>query len=483
MRQKTIFVGGFHLESNTSNPVPVEYEDFIISRGADMLPCFPEATAVFRDAGYAVLPSLYAESICVAGGILSLNAFRRIAQELLDAVPLDGSIDGVWLYLHGSMQVEFMGSGEAFLVSAIRERVGPSVPISIALDFHGNISLSLVRSANLITGYRTAPHIDIAATQATAASLLCRAVRENVLPWVSLVKIPMLQPGEAATTDTPHVRRILADIDAIQRMDGVWRTSYFTGMAWIDCPHNGSTIVVCGAAKDRAPIEAAMRSSAQNIWEMRHDFRLSSNSLETEQAVRKALESPGKTVFLSDSGDNVTAGATGDDAFMLKLLYERAAKDILVAGLWDEAAVNACAQAGIGAVLDITLGARHSTVSTKATLCGATVKHLHQNSCGQIDGAVLSVLGIDIAVNAGRVSFTCAQDFSEYGLDYHNYHVIVVKLGYLYPGLAAIQDDSYIALTSGSAMLTIHNFDYRNQRRPLYPFEDNFPYDPARNLF
>ena len=220
MRQKTIFMGGFHLESNTSNPVPVEYEDFVISRGIDMLPCFSEATAVFREAGYSVLPSLYAESICVAGGVLSLNAFRHIAMELLDSVPLDGSINGIWLYLHGSMQVEFLGSGEAFIVSAIRERVGPSVPISIALDFHGNISLSLVRNANLITGYRTAPHVDIGATQAIAAALLCRAIRENVLPWASLVKIPMLQPGEAATTDTPHVRRILADIDAIQRMDG-----------------------------------------------------------------------------------------------------------------------------------------------------------------------------------------------------------------------------------------------------------------------
>ena len=51
MRQKTIFMGGFHLESNTSNPVPVEYEDFVISRGIDMLPCFSEATAVFREAG------------------------------------------------------------------------------------------------------------------------------------------------------------------------------------------------------------------------------------------------------------------------------------------------------------------------------------------------------------------------------------------------------------------------------------------------
>ena len=139
MRQKTIFMGGFHLESNTSNPVPVEYEDFVISRGIDMLPCFSEATAVFREAGYSVLPSLYAESICVAGGVLSLNAFRHIAMELLDSVPLDGSINGIWLYLHGSMQVEFLGSGEAFIVSAIRERVGPSVPISIALDFHGNL--------------------------------------------------------------------------------------------------------------------------------------------------------------------------------------------------------------------------------------------------------------------------------------------------------------------------------------------------------
>ena len=123
-----------------------------------------------------------------------------------------------------------------------------------------------MRNANLITGYRTAPHVDIGATQAIAAALLCRAIRENVLPWASLVKIPMLQPGEAATTDTPHVRRILADIDAIQRMDGVWRTSYFTGMSWIDCPHNGSTIVVCGTAKERAPIESAMCSAAQNMW-------------------------------------------------------------------------------------------------------------------------------------------------------------------------------------------------------------------------
>lgn len=475
-------MGGFHLESNTSNPVAVEYEDFSFFRGLELPDRFPEAAAAIWQAGYTIQPALYAESTCVAGGVLSLAAFRRIAQELIDAVPLDGSVDGVWLYLHGSMQVEFIGSGEAFLVSAIRERVGPSVPISVALDFHGSIPHTLVRCANLITGYRTAPHVDIAQTQAVAASLLCRAVQEGAVPWASLVKVPMLQPGEAATTDTPHVRRILALLDKLEQMEGVWRASYFTGMAWIDCPHNGSAVVVCGTAENRAPIRAAMLDAAREIWAMRHEFRLSANTLETEQAVCRALESPAHTVFLSDSGDNVTAGAAGDNAFLLGLLAQRHARGVLVAGLWDEAAVHACAAAGVGGTLDLTVGARHDHAGTAVPLKGAHVKYLHRDAGGRPDGAVLSADGIDLAVNAARVSFTCEEDLAAYGLDYRAYHMIVVKLGYLYPGLAALQDDSYIALTRGSSMLTIRQFDYRRQRRPLYPFEDNFAYDPAREL-
>lgn len=476
-------MGGFHLESNTSNPVLVEREDFIFYHGEEMLRHFPEATAAVREAGYEILPAFYAESACVAGGVLSLRAFQSIARELIAAVPLDGSVDGVWLYLHGSMQVEFIGSGEAFLVSAIRERVGPSVPIAVALDFHGNISHTLARAANLLVGYRTAPHVDIAQTQAIAASLLCRAVREGVTPWTSLVRVPMLQPGEAATTDMPHIRAILQKIDAIQEMDGVWRTSYFTGMSWIDCPQNGSVIAVCGTAKDRGPIEQAMLAAARYVWEHRGEYRLGANALETEEAVRRALESEKHTVFLSDSGDNVTAGAPGDNAFLLKLFCERNAKKVLIAGLWDEEAVAACAKAGVGASVDLSVGAKHDPTGTSATLRGAVVKSLHATASGHIDGAVLSVSGVDVALNAERVSFTCEADIAAYGLSYRDYHVIVVKLGYLYPGLAALQDDSYIALTRGAAMLTIGDFRYQNQRRPLYPFEDDFPYDPAKTLW
>lgn len=481
--EKKIFMGGFHLESNTSNPVKVEVPDFFTKRGEQLLEYFPEVTQLIREAGYTPVPSLYAETTCVAGGVLSLDAYRTYAQELIDSIPLDGSLAGVWLYLHGSMQVEFIGSGEAFLVSAIREKVGPNIPISVALDFHANITYTLTRVANLITGYRTAPHVDIPETLATAAKLLLRAVEEKQLPWVSMVKIPMLQPGEAATTNMPHVKKIIQELDVIQDMPGVWRTSYFTGMSWIDCPHNGSSVVVCGVAKDRDPISEKMLALGQHIWDVRYDFRLSSDSFPTEQAVELAVNSPKQVVFLSDSGDNVTAGAVGDNAYMLKLFLERGCRDVLIAGLWDEDAVAAAAAAGVGSAVTVCVGAKHDSASTSVTLNGALVKGIVRNAQGQAVGALLSVNGVDAAVNSERVSFTGEQDFINFGISYRDYHIIVVKLGYLYPGLSLIKDDSYIALTKGNAMLTIKDFHYTHQRRPLFPFEDNFPYDAAATLF
>ncbi len=162
---------------------------------------------------------------------------------------------------------------------------------------------------------------------------------------------------------------------------------------------------------------------------------------------------------------------------------DRGEKDVLIAGLWDEEAVSAAAAAGVGAAIHVRVGARHDTSGTSVMLENAQVKGLQYDAQGNATGALLSVGGVDAAVNSQRVSFTGEQDFVNFGINYRDYHIIVVKLGYLYPGLSLIKDDSYIALTKGNAMLTIGKFQYQNQRRPLFPFEDDFPYDPAATLF
>ena len=67
------------------------------------------------------------------------------------------------LDLHGAMVVQGYDDGEAELLRRIRE-VAPDVPIAVALDFHGNLSPALVERANIITGYRTYPHVDMGET-------------------------------------------------------------------------------------------------------------------------------------------------------------------------------------------------------------------------------------------------------------------------------------------------------------------------------
>ena len=49
--------------------------------------------------------------------------------DLLAKIPASG-VDGVWLLLHGAMDVEGFGNGDLAIVRAVREKVGPNVPIA-----------------------------------------------------------------------------------------------------------------------------------------------------------------------------------------------------------------------------------------------------------------------------------------------------------------------------------------------------------------
>ena len=118
---KKVFFGGISQESNTFSPIPTRYEDFDILRGGMLLDAF-EGIKTLKNNGYEIVPSIFAGAM--SGGMATLQAYRSIIEELLSYLPLDGSIDGVCLVLHGALEVEFIGSAEAFLVSAIRERVG-----------------------------------------------------------------------------------------------------------------------------------------------------------------------------------------------------------------------------------------------------------------------------------------------------------------------------------------------------------------------
>ena len=54
----------------------------------------------------------------------------------------------------------------------LRQKLGPRLPIVVTLDYHANMSVEALEMATAITGYRTYPHADMAATGARMADWL-----------------------------------------------------------------------------------------------------------------------------------------------------------------------------------------------------------------------------------------------------------------------------------------------------------------------
>src|SRR5205807_6048044 len=98
-----------------------------------------------------------------------------ILEDLAAAVPLDG----IYLDLHGAMVAEHFEDGEGELLRRIRALVGDTLPIVTSLDYHTNLTPQMVRHASAMIGYRTYPHIDMAATGGRAAELLDRRLRDK----------------------------------------------------------------------------------------------------------------------------------------------------------------------------------------------------------------------------------------------------------------------------------------------------------------
>jgi microcystin degradation protein MlrC len=139
------------------------------------------------------------------GGVVTRAAFEELASEIIDRltkiVASAGQIQGLWYDIHGAMCVEEIDDVEAELLRRIRKIIGPDVLVSASMDLHGNVSRELAHQTDLITCYRTAPHVDVAETKERACrNLIELLVSKAPRPFKAWIPIPVLLPGEQTST-------------------------------------------------------------------------------------------------------------------------------------------------------------------------------------------------------------------------------------------------------------------------------------------
>ncbi|MDM7980878.1 MAG: M81 family metallopeptidase [Rhizobium sp.] len=464
-----IAVGGIHTECSTSSPVLMQPEDFRVLRGAELL---AHEYFDFLDADdIEHLPLLHARA--VPGGPLARATYEGFKAEFLERLQATLPIDGLYLAMHGAMNVEGMDDAEGDWISAARAVVGPDVPVAASYDLHGNVTQKIVDQLDIFAGYRTAPHIDVRETMVRAWSMLVRALKTGEKPGVAWAPVPVLLPGERTSTEDEPAKSLYLKLPEHDAVSGVWDANLMVGYVWADEPRGTACAVV--TAVDKAAAEKVTAAIAQSYWDAREDFRFGPVTGPLEDMLDIAERTETRPIILADSGDNPTGGGVGDRADVLKALLARSIDDVLIAGITDRPAVERCFAAGAGARVSLKVGGSLDPASPSVEV-EADVVFLDTPGSAAEQQAVVKIGAITLVLAARRRPYHNIADFTRLGLDPTTVRLLVVKSGYLSPELAPIANPNLMALTDGVINQDIENLPSHRRHQPSYPFVKDFSY-------
>src|SRR5690606_30442646 len=149
-----------------------------------------------------------------------------------------------------------------------------------------------------------------------AAKLLFARLQGRVRPTMAWHKIPMITHQEQFLTSQGPMKRWFDRARAMEQQPGVLSVSPFPMQPWLDVPEGGWPTVVI-TDNDPALAQRLSAELAQMAWDMRDDFWVYA-SIPPAEAVRRAESAANGLVVLSDHGDSVFGGATGDSTVILR---------------------------------------------------------------------------------------------------------------------------------------------------------------------
>jgi microcystin degradation protein MlrC len=473
-----VAIGGISTESSTFAPHRTTIDEFFIQRGpeemADRYP-FLDNWRLPEHPDIEWIPLLKASAL--PGGQVLPDAYDTMEKDLLErlqATLADGPLDGFYFDIHGAMSIQGRRDAEARLAGKIRALVGDDCLISASMDLHGQVSEELARNVQLITAYRTAPHIDYVETRERAVRNLARCLTENIRPVRAWIKVPVMLPGEKTSTRVEPAQSIYASLPESEAMDGVIDASLLVGYAWADEHRSAATVIVYGT--DEAVVTREAERIAQAWWDVREQFEFCAPSGQADWAIQQAFDSTERPFFISDSGDNPTAGGSNDVAFLLGRFL---ATPELASGersaIWAScvapSAVETAFQAGTGAQVTVSVGGVYGGGDPVELTGEVYALHTETRMGAEVRVAVVKSGGVHAILTSRRRPYHFVKDLLALGLDPAEHDITAVKIGYLQPDLFAAAKGWVMALTPGGVDQDLERLEYHEVDRPIHPLD------------
>ncbi len=388
-RKPLIGVGGIVHETNTFNPKKTTIADFEAGIGGGV-PGITRGPAVIsesrnsnntvagfiagaEESGLELFPTIVAGPQTI--GSVTADAFNSLSQELTERLQSPGNgrkLDGILLFLHGTMVADGYPHADAEVVRRVRKALGDTIPIIVVHDFHANVSEEIVRMTTALITYKECPHLDARDRGVQAAKLMADVVAGRVKPTQAIVKPPMLYNIMFHNTYAAPMKAITDASKALEKQPKILVASVPGGYQYADIPAMGPSAIVV-TDNDPALAKREAERLAGMMWDLREQLALKVPT--PAQAVRDAMRAEKFPIAFMDTGDNIGGGSSGDGTFILEELVAQKAVGWAMT-MADVEAVNAAYKAGIGGAFDMPVGGKTDNLHGKPVRIRGRVKAL-----------------------------------------------------------------------------------------------------------
>jgi microcystin degradation protein MlrC len=491
-----IVIAQMQHETNTFSPVPTPWEAFgnngpFLGRAAyEALKGTRVPMAAFIDVAEGAGAELATPVAAWANpsGPVDGDAYDRICDLICEAVA--GGCDAVFLDLHGAMVVaDRTDDGEGTLLEKVR-RIAPRTPIAVSLDLHANVTDAMVRNCDVLTGYKTYPHVDGYESGRLAGSILLRSLRGEVRPVMAWGNRPLLAHTLRENTDERPMKDFV-DAARAAEADGLLAATAFGGFQQADI-HDAGISVVTVADGDRSRAQAACDAVLDVAWRQKENFIYRGRPLADALAeAGKLAEETGGPILLLDHADNCASGATQDTMYVLREALAQGLAGIGVGPVRDPEAVAQMVRAGVGARVTVVLGGKmdmpaigqkgkplqlsgvvRAITDGEYTISGP---QFHGMRCYMGRTAVLDTGAAEIVVIEKNQEPWDLGVFTSVGIDPTRKRFLLLKSRmYFRPVFLPIAKGMVFCDSFGVGSSDWTQFEYRKLRRPIYPL-DQFP--------
>ena len=475
-----IAIAGLAIESSTFSPALTNEEAFHAKYGQEVFTSYPFLAndKPLRSAANWI-PTLIGKSL--PGGAVTRQAYESLVNKTLDSLKKHLPYDGLFLDIHGAMSVAGLPDPEGDFITRIRKVIGTKTLISTSMDLHGNVSWRLAKNTDLITCYRMAPHEDAMQTKERAVRNLVQRLESGLgkPAYKAYVSIPILLPGEKTSTRIEPGKRIYQAVAPASLQKGIVDAAIWIGYAWADEPRNHAAVMVTG--DDKETVMNTAQQLAQSFWNARNEFAFVAPTGSLQECLDKAVNSNKHPFFISDSGDNPTAGGAGDVTWTLTRILERpefkAANGLklIYASIPAPGLIQKAIAAGIGGKVSGYAGAQVDARFAPPLLLTGTVQSIIYGDKDAKVEAVIQVGSVSVIITQNRKPYHKEIDFTRLGLNPRTADIVVVKIGYLEPELYAMRADWLLALTVGGVDQNLERLPYKKIKRPMFPLDKNMP--------